>query len=70
MHFKWLNTVKSIIHHCGLSYIWYSQSIPNKYWLKNNVIKLLKEQYIQNWHSKIFKYIKNGRYSIVYMYMM
>ena len=50
---NWLNCIKAILDDCGLSYIWISQEMRNKMWLKNYVKQNLKDQFLQRWKSDV-----------------
>ena len=51
--FSWLNYVESILHECGLSYVWLNQYFRSEEWLKNSVKTCLQDQCHQTWHANI-----------------
>lgn len=52
-NFPWIENVKSLLCSLGFAAIWYSQSFINSTWLVKAVNRKLKDQFIQNWLSKI-----------------
>jgi len=64
---KWLSFIKSIFDDCGMSNIWYSQSLYPKEWILLSVEQRLKDQFKQKWWTEInmsskglcYKYFKN-----------
>ena len=50
---KWLANVKSILDNCGHSYIWSNQSVLKLNKLKCSITQVYKDQYIQEWNSKV-----------------
>ena len=49
-HFTWLDHVLKIINECGLAFTWNTQ-ISNLNWLRFAIIRNLRDQFEQNWHS-------------------
>jgi len=64
MEFKWLNSVRSTLQNCGLNQVWESQSFPCIKWLKSSVMQTCKDQFIQNWYSKVYESSKCTNYRI------
>ena len=61
---NWLNCIKAILDDCGLSYVWISQEMRNKMWLKNYVKQNLKDQFLQRWKSDVENSSKSLCYRI------
>jgi hypothetical protein len=61
----WFSCMNNIFESCGLSYIWNEQNttiFPSK-WVSSAVNQILKDQYIQKWHSEINESSKGLCYS-------
>jgi hypothetical protein len=62
----WFSCMNNIFESCGLSYIWNEQNttiFPSK-WVSSAVNQILKDQYIQKWHSEINESSKGLCYRI------
>jgi hypothetical protein len=61
-HLPWLSCIRSILNECGLTYIWDNQNFYNIKWLRNKVIRVLQDQYIQKWQNEIHNSSKGINY--------
>ena len=48
---KWLLFIKRILDNCGMSNVWYFQYTYPANWISNNVEQVLKDQFLQEWHT-------------------
>jgi len=61
-NYSWSKFVKSILNDCGLSYAWNKQYFNSVAWLRNEVRRILIDQFIQSWRDLIFNSPKGLNY--------
>ena len=61
---KWMEKVKNILDKCGLSHFWNQGNNINVKWLELKVKQTLKDQFIQEWHTKLQNSNKSINYRI------
>ena len=62
--FPWVKHIEQMLHDCGLSYVWHSQSFASIRWLKNTVKRVLIDQFKQKWHDDMYTSSKGINYRI------
>ena len=50
---NWVYFIRTILNECGFTYIWETENVNNKEWLKCVVKQRLLDQFVQNWQTSL-----------------
>ena len=61
---NWVYFIRTILNECGFTYIWETENVNNKEWLKCVVKQRLLDQFVQNWQTSLSDSSKASNYRI------
>ena len=61
---EWLEEIEQILDTCGLSYIWENPINVTTSWLKNKIVLILKDMFIQTWTQQCSDVNKSCNYNL------
>ena len=61
---NWVYFIRAILNGCGFTYIWKTENVNNKEWLKCVVKQRLLDQFVQNWQTSLSDSSKALNYRI------
>ena len=61
---SWLYFIRTILNECGFTYIWETENVNNKQWLKCVMKQRLLDQFVQNWQTSLSDSSKALNYRI------
>jgi hypothetical protein len=61
---NWVYFIRTILNECGFTYIWETENVNNKEWLKCVVKQRLIDQFVQNWQTSLSDSSKALNYRI------
>jgi hypothetical protein len=61
---NWVYFIRAILNECEFTYIWETENVNNKEWLKCVVKQRLLDQFVQNWQTSLSDSSKALNYRI------
>jgi hypothetical protein len=61
---NWVDFIRTILNECGFTYIWETENVNNKEWLKCVVKQRSLDQFVQNWQTSLSDSSKALNYRI------
>jgi hypothetical protein len=62
---NWVYFIRTILNECEFTYIWETENVNNKEWLKCVVKQRLLDQFVQNWQTSLSDSAKALHYRIL-----
>jgi hypothetical protein len=64
INLNWVYFIRTILNECGFTYIWETENVNNKEWLKCVMKQRLLDQFVQNWQTSLSDSSKALNYRI------